>query len=174
MHLQSDEARGVLRIEHVRGRNAVDPRTDAVADRLDAHLVPVAVAESPLRGGIGRQRVEPAEARLIVDTARPRARRRIDLVLIAPHATVGEVAAELDARIQPFVDAEQHLQDEVAVLFVRAQEGVRSARPADTLDGPVDDPVLRRPADPCPAFQVLAVEERLPLGLCSDEGAGPQ
>lgn len=99
MHLQSDKARGVLRIENVRRRNAVDPRADAVAHRLNAHLVPLAVAEGPLCDRVGRQWVEPPEARLVIDSTRPGTRRRVDFVLIASHAAVSQVAAQLNARI---------------------------------------------------------------------------
>ena len=80
----------------------------------------------------------------------------------------------MNARIQPFVNPEQHLQDEIAILLVRAEKGVRRTRLADAFDSPVDDPVFGRTGDRLPAVQVFAVEKCLPLSLCSDNGTGPQ
>ena len=84
---------------------------------------------------------------------------------------VGEaLAAELDAGVEVGVDFEFEFEDEVAVVFVGAEEGVRGLGGGDADDLAVLHAVLGFAATLGPAVEVLAVEEGGPVGGGGGEG----
>src|SRR5580704_3512066 len=99
VHLQRDEAARRDRIVQIGGRHAVEPGFDRVAFALDAERVPLFRLERLAGRLIGFEIDEPATATLVVQSARPRASRRIDFDLIAVHAAgrnLDRLFAELD------------------------------------------------------------------------------
>ena len=73
------------------------------------------------------------------------------------------MAAQLHTRIQGVVDAEVELKDEVAVVLLRAEEGVIGVHLRVTDDGAVFYFVDSLSAALRPSTQVLTIEKILPL-----------
>ena len=96
VHLKGDISRCILCIEHIGGRDTVDPGPDPVPHSLYPGLVPVPVPEGRLRLRVHCQCIKPAQTRLIIDSSGPCPRCRIYLILVAVHpAVVSDMAAEL-------------------------------------------------------------------------------
>ena len=102
-------------------------------------MVPVARAEGLARRLVAPERVEPLAALLVVQARAPRARRGVDLGLIAEHHAVAVIGAALAADHHPRVERRiglgVELDDEVAVELVRDEPAVALAdhRAADQL-----------------------------------------
>ena len=169
VNLQGDEALGGHTVQEVGASDTVYPCAETVANGFYAHLVPVAVAESRLGGRILRERIEPASARLIVDTAGPGTGTGVNLELVAVHPAVlisiQTLAAELHAGVHAFGNPELEFQDEVAVGLVGAKERIGRVYHRVAHDGTVFHLIDGLAVALRPAFKVLAVEKRLPL-LC--------
>src|SRR5688572_16749946 len=107
-------------------RHAVDERADQRPSALDAVVVPLTRTEGRARLGIVLERLQPGAA-LLVQTARPGARRGIDLDLVAEDEAALEAAAHLDAGVGGRVVAELELEHEVAERPLVDQESLALA-----------------------------------------------
>jgi hypothetical protein len=172
--LEGDETfRGEVVFE-VGSGDAVEEGAEAAADGFDAHEVPVAGFEGEAGAVVVGEVVQPAAAAFIINAGGPAAVAGIDLALVAVDLAVfvvGEaLAAELDAGVEVGIDLEFELEDEVAVVFVGEEEGVRGLGDGDADDLAVFDAVFGFAAALGPAVEVLAVEERGPVGGGGREG----
>ena len=81
-------------------------------------------------------------------------------------AVIGfRVAAELHAGVQPFVYLEAEFEDEISVCLIGAKERIGRIDPADADDRAVFDAVFGRAVQLFPSFEVLSVEQGLPVAL---------
>ena len=178
VHLERDESARRDRVVQIGGRHAVEPGFDRVAFALNAEGVPLFGLERLAGRLIAFQIDEPATAPLVVQTARPRAGRRIDFDLIAVHASgrnldglaakldglglVEALAADLNARVQSVLHIELQFEDEIRIIVFRAQERIARVRHRRPHNLAVLDTVFRVAAVLHPTFQILPVEEILP------------
>src|SRR5579883_2944378 len=188
--LEADEAGLVHVVGEVGGGDPVDPGPIAVPLDHDAIAVPAVVLEGVLR--LGRDLGEPASTAALVieptgrpdllagdlalravDDARPLAVRLIRIILLV------DVAADLDAGVEPGVALDLQFEHEVLVIPL-AQERVGAAHGRRADDRTVIDPVRGESAIDLPAIERLAIEQRRPalvisgagLSQADDEGEG--
>src|SRR5204862_7581744 len=86
--LQRDEAGLIHRIDKVRAGDAVHPGLDVVAHRRDAVTVPLVVVVRFAAGRPGRELIQPAAARFVVDAAIADGLLVRDLDLVAVDASL--------------------------------------------------------------------------------------
>ena len=183
--LEGDEAAGGEAIFEVGAGCAVEPGFDGIATAFDADFVPLAGLVSFLADfgkGLGVSAalagIEPTAPAFVVDAAAPHAVGfvGIDLHLITVHAPGGDLAsfavaefhggdffknvgADLHAGVEAVVAVVFVFENEVAINFPGAQEGVGGA-----IDGGADEDavlhgVLGLAAFLDPTGEIFAVEE---------------
>ena len=160
--LQRNESARRHSVLDVRAGGAVEPGLDGIADGLDPNVIPVLRLEDAetlfaeslslfaIHAIAGEQ---PAASRLVIDSRAPETfawNIRVNLHLIAVNATGGKLerpafplhffrriktlTANLHAGVQPGVHLEIVFEDEVAIVFFRAEKrvcGIEFARADD-------------------------------------------
>src|SRR5205823_14191153 len=159
--LEPDEAPPVHLVGEVASGYPIDPGAVAIALHNDPVAVPAVVAEGVLR--LGSDLCQPATpATLVVEPARrpglfpgDLALRAVDdsgplTVLQVRVVLLVDVAADLDARVEPGVALDLQFEHEVPVVAL-AQERVRAAFHGRADDRPVLDGVRGVPTPHHPA-----------------------
>src|SRR5262249_20837108 len=139
MDLEGDKSFWRHIVLEINRRYAVDPGLDGVALALDAERIPLALLESLAGGFIVRQVGQKSAAPgFVVDRAAVRPIGWIDFHLIAVNAVgrelflfpldvdfgllLEDLAADLNARVEFWIDFELHFEYEIAILLLGAQE----------------------------------------------------
>src|SRR5262245_18577993 len=183
MHLQGDESGWRQAVPQISGGHAVEPGLDGIAAAFDTELVPLASLERFARGFVAFQIIQPAAPAFVIYAASPRAIRRINLHLIAVHATGGDfdrlaiprqfrwlvetVAANLHARVEAIGDFVVQLQHDVRELAPRAEERIRRIRHRRAYYLAVFDTIFRLAATLNPTIERLAVKKRNPASVAN-------